>query len=161
MNRRALILSTTVIAVVLMSPGLFARTWTDNTGNRHFEGEFVGLADGQVEIRRDGGKVVHVPMEKLSKEDQTFVRKAAKPATESKTATPASGERRQTSGDQGKAFLEAKDFDTAFACFTQAIMQDPSNSEAYRLRAAVRKAKLGGDTSAIVPVVVCRRWLHY
>ena len=57
-----------------------ARTWTDSTGKHKIEGEFVKLADGQVDIRRDDGKLVRIPLEKLSEADQQHARKAAKPA---------------------------------------------------------------------------------
>lgn len=56
-----------------------ARKWTDSTGKYSIEGDFAGLTDGQVDIRRDDGKVVRVPLEKLSQADQEHVRQALKP----------------------------------------------------------------------------------
>ena len=57
-----------------------ARTWTDSTGTYKIEGEFVKLSDGKVEIRRDDGKLIRIPLDKLSEDDRKFARKAAKPA---------------------------------------------------------------------------------
>jgi len=51
-----------------------ARTWTDSTGRHTIEGEFAKLADGNVEIRQDNGKLVRIPLEKLSEADQEYVR---------------------------------------------------------------------------------------
>jgi hypothetical protein len=59
-----------------------ARTWTDSAGTHKIEGEFVTLADGKVEIRRNDGKLLRVALEKLSEEDQKYVRKRATPANE-------------------------------------------------------------------------------
>jgi hypothetical protein len=47
-----------------------ARTWSDNTGQYKIEGEFVQLAAGHVDLRRDDGKLVRIPLEKLSPADQ-------------------------------------------------------------------------------------------
>jgi len=60
-----------------------ARTWTDSTGRHTIEGEFAKLADGNVEIRRADGKLVRIPLEKLSEADQQHVRTLTTPADES------------------------------------------------------------------------------
>ena len=75
-NSRA---ATIAIAVILCCGHALARTWTDSTGTHKIEGEFVKLADSKVDIRREDGKLVRIPLDKLSEADQQFARKAAKP----------------------------------------------------------------------------------
>ena len=67
-----------------------------------------------MDIRRDDGKLLHIPLEKLSEADQEVVRKAGKPARR-RLAPAAAGDEdragRQTSGDRP----QAKDTQTVFA----------------------------------------------
>jgi hypothetical protein len=71
------------LGVILCCGQSPARTWTDITGKHKIEGEFVKLADGQVDIRREDGKLVRIPLEKLSEADQQHARKAVKVGEES------------------------------------------------------------------------------
>lgn len=73
-----------------------ARTWTDREG-RQVEAEFLGLTDGQVEIKRTSdGKIFKWPLDQFSGGDQTFIKSETKPksvpvksdATSSPTVTP-------------------------------------------------------------------------
>ena len=73
--RRIVSISWIVLVMVSAAPAL-ARTWTDSSGTHKFEGEFVNLTDGNVDIRSEDGKVIHVPLEKLSEQDQKYVQKA-------------------------------------------------------------------------------------
>ena len=53
------------------------RTWTDRTGKFKVEAEFVELVKGKVTLKRaDSDKTVVLPLSRLSKEDQSYVRKA-------------------------------------------------------------------------------------
>ena len=74
-----------VLIVALCGTETFARTWTNSTGKFKIEGEFVKLADGTVDIRRDDGKLIRIPLDKLSEEDQKYVREATARTAE---ATP-------------------------------------------------------------------------
>ncbi len=62
------------------------RTWTDITGKHKVQAELVAVAqeDGTVQLRKPNGNVVTVPLEKLSQEDQAFLKRQAlkKPAVE-------------------------------------------------------------------------------
>ena len=49
------------------------RTWTSTAGTT-LEGEFVSMALGKVQLRKRDGKIITVPMDKLSSEDQQFIR---------------------------------------------------------------------------------------
>ena len=66
-----------ILFVMVFAVPVFARTWTDSSGTHKVEGEFVKLSDGKVDIRREDGVVVHVPLEKLSEPDKEYVQKAA------------------------------------------------------------------------------------
>ncbi|OHB69806.1 MAG: hypothetical protein A2V70_14720 [Planctomycetes bacterium RBG_13_63_9] len=54
------------------------RTWTDATGSFKIEAEFLGLDGDKVRLRKSNGRVITVPLQKLSDADQQFARKAAK-----------------------------------------------------------------------------------
>jgi len=77
MNRCRSFLVATFGAILfhLASPA-FARTWTDTQG-RTIEAEWDGLANGKVQLKRADGRVVSVPLEKLSAEDQEFAKRQA------------------------------------------------------------------------------------
>jgi len=54
-----------------------ARTWTDSTGKYKIEAEMAGFENGDVELRKADGKISKVPLEKLSRADQQYVRARA------------------------------------------------------------------------------------
>jgi thiol-disulfide isomerase/thioredoxin len=80
--------ATVTLGVFLCCGQCLARTWTDSTGKYKREGEFVKLADDQVDICCDDGKLVHIRMDKLSAGDQQYVRKATKSGDDSPFAVP-------------------------------------------------------------------------
>ena len=53
------------------------RTWTDSTGKFKVEAEFLGLAEGQVKLRRKDGREVTLPLARLSPADQQAAQKLA------------------------------------------------------------------------------------
>ncbi len=55
-----------------------ARTWEDSTGRYTVEAEFVGEKNGIVTLKRANGKVLSLPISKLSAADQRFVAEAKK-----------------------------------------------------------------------------------
>ena len=57
---------------------LLARTWTDRSGNFSVEAEFVRYADGEVTLEKQDGKVVTLPLSKLSFKDQKWLREELK-----------------------------------------------------------------------------------
>jgi thiol-disulfide isomerase/thioredoxin len=65
------------LAIVALACGktvAAARTWTDSSGKFRVEAELVRLDSGKVTLRKTDGKLVTLPMEKLSAADQQFVR---------------------------------------------------------------------------------------
>lgn len=58
---------------------VFARLWTDATGRHRVEADLVESDDQKVVLKRAGGKLVTIPVEKLSDADREFV-KTAKPS---------------------------------------------------------------------------------
>ena len=56
--------------------GAKLRTWTSADGRFHVEAELVKMVAGVVHLKRkDNGQVIQVPVDKLSEEDQKFLRK--------------------------------------------------------------------------------------
>jgi hypothetical protein len=53
------------------------RTWQDATGKFSIEAEFISLSAAGVKLKRKDGKEVTVPLDRLSKADQTAARKLA------------------------------------------------------------------------------------
>jgi hypothetical protein len=66
-----------MLAVGVCVPAAFARKWTDSTEKRTVEAEFADFKDGKVQLKRQDGTILSLPLEKLSQTDQDFVRKAA------------------------------------------------------------------------------------
>jgi hypothetical protein len=54
------------------------RTWTDASGKHKTEAEFVSMTAGKVKLRKADGSIVTLPMDKLSKADQKWIRDRAK-----------------------------------------------------------------------------------
>ena len=70
----------------------WARKWTDSSGKHTIEAELVDVVDGTVRLKRADGKVISLPLEKLSAADQQFLAKpAGDSADENPFDTPAGG----------------------------------------------------------------------
>jgi len=67
------------LIVTLGSSEAFARKWTDTTGKFSVEADFVELVDGQIALRRTDGRVVRLPLERLSDADQRHAQTLAAP----------------------------------------------------------------------------------
>ncbi len=59
------------------TPGALAREWTDSSGTFTVEAELLDFKDGKVRLKKANGKILTLPLEKLSQEDQEFVEKQA------------------------------------------------------------------------------------
>jgi len=51
------------------------RIWTDNTGKYQVEAAFVSMTAVSVKLRKTNGRTINLPMERLRKEDQEWIRK--------------------------------------------------------------------------------------
>jgi hypothetical protein len=49
------------------------RTWSDVTGTHKTKATYLGVADGQVRLKREDGAEISVPLDSLSQEDQEYV----------------------------------------------------------------------------------------
>ncbi len=92
------------------------RTWTDSTGKFRVEAEFVELKDGKVQLRKQDGKVIDVPLERLSAADQEYIKSRreegskragarAAPATPTKEEKPDA--QREGQGQKGERLAGA------------------------------------------------------
>ena len=61
------------------------RRWVDETGLHATVGRFVAVRDDAVEIRKSNGRLIRVPLERLSEHDRDYV--AATAGTSSEPAT--------------------------------------------------------------------------
>jgi hypothetical protein len=62
------------------TPNTRMRKWTDSTGTHTIEAEFVDFKDGKVRLKKKDGSIVSVSREKLSKDDQEYVRSQVTPS---------------------------------------------------------------------------------
>ncbi len=49
------------------------RTWSDATGTYKIEATYLGVTDGKVQLRRQDGREISVPLDRLSPADQQYV----------------------------------------------------------------------------------------
>lgn len=64
------------------------RTWTTRVGGYTTEATFLKFEDGVVQLRKDDGSIVSVPIERLIAADQRFVRQRASAAKTHEDAAP-------------------------------------------------------------------------
>ena len=63
-----------VLAVCLFVTHLQARVWTSADGTSKIEAEFISARDGKVTFRKPGGRPITFSIDKLSEEDQAWVK---------------------------------------------------------------------------------------
>jgi len=56
------------------------RVWTDSTGKHRIEALYGGLVGGKVRLKKTDGRIVQLPLERLSPADQDFVRQVSRAA---------------------------------------------------------------------------------
>jgi peroxiredoxin len=57
------------------APSVTSRTWTDASGQFKIEAKFRGIIGKNVKLERADGSVTTIPLEKLSSDDQAFIKK--------------------------------------------------------------------------------------
>jgi beta-lactamase regulating signal transducer with metallopeptidase domain len=62
------------------APAPLMRTWREATGTYKVRASLVDVADGKVTLKKENGRTVTVPLEKLSKIDQDYAKRHAKSA---------------------------------------------------------------------------------
>lgn len=72
------------------------RTWTDSSGKHKIEADFKEIVEGQVKLERPDGKKVSLPLSKLCKDDQAYLKDLMK-------------RRRSGDADEGSPFEEEMD----------------------------------------------------
>lgn len=55
-----------------------ARIWTDNTGKYHIKAAFMEVTGDKVRIRRENGRIITMPLERLSDKDKEWIREHEK-----------------------------------------------------------------------------------
>lgn len=63
-----------LLATLLIFSSAKAREWSDASGKFRIEAEFVRIHQGKVELRKKDGSKVAIPLAKLSKSDQEFLK---------------------------------------------------------------------------------------
>ena len=75
---KRIFLASTFVVVLTVSSLLLARTWTDRSGSFSVEAELVEYADGIAVLKKEDGTVIRVPLNKLSFDDQKWLREELK-----------------------------------------------------------------------------------
>jgi mono/diheme cytochrome c family protein len=82
------------VGVSLLCAGTHARAreWNDTSGKFRTEADFVASRNGKVILEKTDGSIITIPLEKLSEEDQAYVRSqtAEKPTPATKPESPKS-----------------------------------------------------------------------
>lgn len=68
-----------LLVLGLLGSQLPARTWISSTGKYTVEADFVKLENGTVRLKKADGKIVDVPLTKLSKGDREWVQREVSP----------------------------------------------------------------------------------
>lgn len=63
--------------VLLVSAAAEPRIWTDSTGSHKVEAEFVRVHEGKVVLKKPDGKMLAIPLDKLSADDKAMAEKMA------------------------------------------------------------------------------------
>jgi hypothetical protein len=63
------------VATKPSAPTATSRTWTDASGKFKIEAKFRGIIGKNVKLERDDGSVINISLDKLSSDDQAFIRK--------------------------------------------------------------------------------------
>jgi hypothetical protein len=83
-----------------------ARTWTDSTDKHSIEADLVDVRDGTVRLKKENGNVITLPVEKLSDEDQKFLKEEEAKSDDGmpKTVTvdKLAGQPKELANDDGK-----------------------------------------------------------
>jgi WD40 repeat protein len=81
------------------------RTWTDSTGKYKIEADFQEIKDGQVHLQRTDGKKLALPLAKLSKDDQAYLKDLMKDRRSGRTE-PANPFSEGGGGSKARARIE-------------------------------------------------------
>ncbi len=60
----------------LPEPQSALRTWTDTAGTHTIQARLIGFQEGKIRLEKADGKIISLPIDKLSPADQRFVRSA-------------------------------------------------------------------------------------
>ena len=65
-----------------MSPPAEMRKWTDSTGSFSVNAKLVSNEDGSVKLEKEDGRIITLPLTKLSDKDQTYLEELKKQNSE-------------------------------------------------------------------------------
>ena len=121
-------------------PGRGNRTWSDATGKFSTTAEFTSLADGSVVLKKENGKSIQVPLQRLSNRDQAVIEYFTAPKHDSKSKLIIGF---MVSDMDGDTFLCKDLFDREWTVRLDGI-DAPENSQPYGLdaRRALRRTLL-------------------
>jgi len=142
-----------LIFVGLLGANAWARTWTDASGTRKVEANYLGFENGQVKLQfARTGEVCLLPLGTLSEDDQAFVNQqiaSAESERERADGPPdplALAIRKEPANPlhyvvRGRARTMQQDYDGAIRDFTKAIELAPDDATTYNARGVAYQAK--------------------
>jgi hypothetical protein len=74
--------------LLLLAAVVSGREWTDSTGKFRTQAEFIELKEGKVHLQKQDGKVLVVPLERLSAADQAYVQERIRAKAPAPKPTP-------------------------------------------------------------------------
>ena len=73
--RRSIRLHVLFACALGITAPVFARTWTDDSGKYSCKADLVGVGKDTVRLKRDDGKIITVPIARLSRADRAYAAK--------------------------------------------------------------------------------------
>jgi hypothetical protein len=127
-----------------------SRTWTDSSGTYTVEASMLGIEGDKVTLLRADGRQVVVPLDKLSKADQDYIRAA----TFTATSTPANGQVAAPSKLPFDAAFVADDFQVAIIARPSQILKSDLAQSLMKLSTEPVSTVLAGIDLAQVDWVI-------
>ncbi len=142
MKSSSIIFSLAVVLVCLIAAAADARKWTSSDGKFTIDAEFVEVKADAVSLKTADGRVIAVPLDRLSKADRDYVSAQGKPDGGDAPAPAVDGD----VGKAAKAALEAKGIRIVSSGLT--LAEELSLSKGLRDVAGVRKSLLDANKEA-------------
>jgi hypothetical protein len=125
----------------------WARTWSDESGKFSIEAGLVSVHNGEITLKRADGKVVHLPIDKLSKADQAFLAKNSGAAKTVPPETPAATPAAERPASTNSGDVDATDRVNLKRDAKQLAATEQAVNELYK--ADLANAKTPQDRSAL------------
>jgi hypothetical protein len=125
-----------------MSGANEVRTWTDSTGKHKVEAEFVEILDGKVRLKLADGKIVSLPLAKVSEADREYLKEVQRLRKETETEAEANAP--SAAEDSGADEFGGFGFPEMSDAMADALAHAPPEVREHMLSMQSRRRGMGG-----------------